>query len=40
MSKTTTLHEQHSFLYDYGVKLPDFTFYGKRKQAMLNFFSF
>ena len=40
MSKTTTLHEQHSFLYDYGVKLPDFTFYGKRKQAMLNFFFF
>ena len=41
MSKTTTLHVWHSFLYDCGVKLPDFTFYGKRKQAMTNlFFSF
>ena len=40
MSKTTTLHVQHSFLYDYGVKLPDFTFYGERKQAMTIFFSF
>ena len=48
ISKTTTLHVQHTFLYislpslhDYGVKIPNFTFYGGRKQAKTNFsFSF
>ena len=40
VNKTTTLHVQHSFLYEYGVKLPDFTFHGARKQAMTIFFSF
>ena len=48
ISKTTTLHVQHTFLYislpslhDYGVKIPNFTFYGGRKQATTNFsFSF
>ena len=48
ISKTTTLHVQHAFLYislpslhNYGVKMPNFTFYGGRKQAKTNFsFSF
>ena len=48
ISKTTTLHVQHTFLYtslrslhDYDVKIPNFTFYGGRKQATTNFsFSF
>ena len=48
ISKTTSLHVQHTFLYislpsllDYGVKIPNFTFYGGRKQAITNFsFSF
>ena len=48
ISKTTTLHVHHAFLYislpsphDYGVKIPNFTFYGGRKQATTNFsFSF
>ena len=47
-SKTTTLHVHHAFLYisppplqDYNVKMPNFTFYGGRKQATTNFsFSF
>ena len=47
-SKTTSLHMHHPFLYislpllrDYDVKMPSFTFYGGRKQAMTNFsFSF
>ena len=46
ISKTTTLHVHHAFLYislpplhDYGVKLPNFTFYGGRKQAKTSFFS-
>ena len=45
ISKTTTLHVHHAFLYislpplhDYGVKLPNFTFYGGRKQAKTSFF--
>ena len=45
ISKTTTLHMHHAFLYislpplhDYGVKLPNFTFYGARKQAKTSFF--
>ena len=45
--KTTTLHVQYTFLYisltslhDYGVKMPNFTFYGGRKQATRNFFLF
>ena len=40
LSKTITLHVYHAFLYfslpslyDYDVKLPNFTFYGRRKQA-------
>ena len=48
MSKTTTLHVHHAFLYiflpllhDYDVKMPIFTFYGGRKQATTKFsFSF
>ena len=46
LSKTTTLHVPHAFLYislpslhDYDVKMPNFTFYGGRKQA-LTIFSF
>ena len=44
MSKTTTLHVHHAFLYiflpllhDYDVKMPIFTFYGGRKQATTKF---
>ena len=40
LSKTTTLHVHHAFLYisllslhDYDVKMPNFTFNGVRKQA-------
>ena len=47
LSKTTTLHVHHAILYislpslhDYGVKMPDFTLYGGRKQATMNFFLF
>ena len=48
LSKTTSLHVPHAFLYislpllhDYDVKMPSFTFYGGRKQATTNFsFSF
>ena len=48
LSKTTSLHMHHTFLYislpllhDYDVKMPSFTFYGGRKQATTNFsFSF
>ena len=48
LSKTTSLHVHHAFLYmslpllhDYDVKVPSFTFYGGRKQATTNFsFSF
>ena len=43
ISKTTTLNVQHTFLYislpsphDYGMKIPNFTFYGGRKQATMN----
>ena len=46
LSKTTTLHVHHAFLYislpslhDYEVKMPNFTFYGGRKQATMNFLS-
>ena len=46
MSKTTSLHVHHAFLYifclpllhDCDVKMPSFTFYGGRKQATTNFF--
>ena len=45
LSKTTSLHVDHTFLYtslpllhDYDVKMPSFTFYGGRKQATTNFF--
>ena len=44
LSKTTSLHVHHAFLYiclpllhDYNVKMPSFTFYGGRKQATTNF---
>ena len=48
LSKTTSLHVHHAFLYislpllhDYDVKMPSFTFYGGRKQATTKFsFSF
>ena len=48
LSKTTSLHVPHAFLYislpllhDYDVKMPSFTFYGGRKQATTKFsFSF
>ena len=48
ISKTTTLHVHHAFLYislpslhDYDEKMPNFTFYGGRKQATMKFsFSF
>ena len=38
MSKPTTFHVEHSFLHDYGEKLPNFMFYGEREQAMTTFF--
>ena len=45
ISKTTTLHVHHTFLYisfpflhDYDVKMPKFTFYGRRKQATMKFY--
>ena len=48
ISKTTTLHVYHTFctflfpfLHDYDVKMPNFAFYGERKQATTKFnFSF
>ena len=48
ISKTTTLHVHHAFLYislpslhDYDVKMPNFTIYGEREQVTTNFsFSF
>ena len=48
LSKTTSWHVHHAFLYislpllhDYDVKMPNFTFYGGRKQATTKFsFSF
>ena len=47
LSKTSKLHMHHAFLYislllqfDYNVKMPNFTFYGGRKQvAMIIIFS-
>ena len=43
--KTTTLHVHHAFLYiylpslhDYDVKMPNYKFYGGRKQATTNLF--
>ena len=45
ISKTTTLHVHHTFLYisfpflhDYDVKMPNFAFYGGRKQATTKFY--
>ena len=45
ISKTTTLHMHHAFLYisllflhDYDVKMPNFAFYGGRKQATMTFY--
>ena len=45
ISKTTTLHMHHTFLYisfpflhDYDVKIPNFAFYGERKQATTKFY--
>ena len=44
ISKTTTLHVQHTFLYislpslhDYDMKMPNFTLSGEQKQATTNF---
>ena len=46
ISKTTTLHMQHTFLYislpflhDLDVKMTNFTFYGEHKGAMMKFYS-
>ena len=46
ISKTTTLHVHHTFLnisfpflQDYDVKMPNFGFYGERKQATTKFYS-
>ena len=45
LRKTTTLHVHHAFLYislpslhDYHVKMPNYKFYGGRKQATANLF--
>ena len=45
ISKTTTSHVHHTFLYisfpflhDYDVKMPNFAFYGGRKQATTKFY--
>ena len=45
ISKTTTLHMHHTFLHisfpflhDYDVKMPNFAFYGGRKQATTKFY--
>ena len=45
ISKTTTLHVHHAFctflcpfLHDYDVKMPNFAFYGGRKQATTKFY--
>ena len=45
LSKKTTLHVHHAFLYislpslhDYDVKMPNCKFYGERKQATTNLF--
>ena len=45
ISKTTTSHVHHNFLYisfpflhDYDVKMPNFAFYGGRKQATTKFY--
>ena len=45
ISKTTTSHVHHAFLYlsflflhDYDVKMPNFAFYGGRKQATTKFY--
>ena len=45
ISKTTTLHVHHTFLYisflflhDYDVKMPNFAIYGERKQATTKFY--
>ena len=45
ISKTTTSHVHHTFLnisfpflHDYDVKMPNFAFYGGRKQAKTKFY--
>ena len=45
ITKTTTSHVHHAFLYislpfmkNYDVKMPNFTFYGVRKQATTKFY--
>ena len=45
MSKTTTSHVHHAFLFisflflnDYDVKMPNFAVYGGRKQATTKFY--
>ena len=47
INKTTTSHVHHTFLYisfpflhDYDVKMPNFAFYGGRKQATTKFYFF
>ena len=48
ISKTTTLHVHHAFifafflpfLHDYDIKMPNFAFYGERKQATTKFIFF
>ena len=47
ISKTTTSHVHHTFLFisflflhDYDVKMPNFSFYGGRKQATTKFYFF
>ena len=47
LSKTTSLHVHHAFLYislpllhEHNVKMPLFTFYGGRKQATTKFYFF
>ena len=45
INKATTSHVHHTFLYisfsflhDYNVKMPNFAFYRRRKQATMKFF--
>ena len=41
ISKTTTSHMNHTsfpFLHDYDVKIPNFAFFGGRKQATTKFY--
>ena len=41
ISKTTTLHVHHAFLrHDFDINMPNFAFYGRRKQATTKFYFF